>query len=114
MTLDPRNPMRTAAMGTLVFQIIVVWLGYIGMIQVSEVPMGSGALWCGAASVLCLLGCAGLRRRWGYYLGWAAQLMTIALGLLTPWMYAMGLIFGLIWTSCVVLGRRIETKQEAQ
>ncbi|NHB85778.1 DUF4233 domain-containing protein [Tessaracoccus sp. HDW20] len=28
--------------------------------------------------------------------------------MLTPWMYAMGIIFSLIWVTCVVLGRRIE------
>ncbi|HMQ67024.1 MAG TPA: DUF4233 domain-containing protein, partial [Arachnia sp.] len=36
----------------------------------------------------------------------------VALGVLTPWMYAMGLIFALIWVTCIVLGRRIETKQQ--
>ncbi|SHI53895.1 Protein of unknown function [Tessaracoccus bendigoensis DSM 12906] len=110
MTLAPDNPMRVPAMSTLIFQIIVVWLGYIGMIQVAEVGLGIAAGWCAAVSVLCLVGAGGLRHRWGYLVGWAAQAGTIALGLLTPWMYAMGIIFALIWITCIVLGRRIETR----
>ena len=113
MTLDPASPMHMPAMGTLFCQVIVIWLGYIGMIQVSDVSMGVGAAWCAVATVLCLVGVVGLRRRWGYLVGWAAQVATIGLGLLTPWMYAMGIIFALIWASCVVLGRRLETRQEA-
>lgn len=113
MTLAPDNPMRVAAMCTLIFQVIVVWLGYIGMIQVSDVDLGLAALCCAAASVLCLVGAGGLRRRWGYLVGWAAQAATIALGVLTPWMYAMGIIFALIWVTCIVLGRKIETHRKA-
>jgi len=105
--------MHMPAMGTLICQVIVIWLGYIGMIQVSGVSMGAGAAWCAVATVFCLVGIVGLRRRWGYLVGWAAQVVTIGLGLLTPWMYAMGIIFALIWASCVVLGRRLETRQEA-
>ncbi|HMQ65873.1 MAG TPA: DUF4233 domain-containing protein, partial [Arachnia sp.] len=93
MTLAPGNPMRGAAMSVLIFEVIVIWLGYIGMIQIAGVPMGAGAVWCGIATALCLVACGGLRKSWGYYVGWAAQAAIVALGVLTPWMYAMGLIF---------------------
>ena len=112
MTLAPGNPMRGTAMSVLIFEVIVITLGYIGMIQIAGVPMGAGAVWCGIATALCLVACGGLRRRWGYLVGWAAQAAIVALGVLTPWMYAMGLIFALIWVTCIVLGRRIETKQQ--
>ncbi len=108
MTLDPTNPMRVAAMSVLIFEIVVVWLAFIGMIQVSGIDLAVAAAWCAAVSVLCLAGAAGLRRRWGYLLGWVAQVISIGLGLLTPWMYAMGIIFALIWVTCIVLGRRLE------
>lgn len=111
MTLDPANPMRSAAMSTLITQIIVIWLGFIGMIQVEGINLGLAAALCGAVSLLCLAAMGGLRKRWGYVLGWAAQAATIALGLLTPWMYAMGIVFALIWVTCIVLGRRIETNR---
>lgn len=111
MILEPTNPMRTAVMSTLITQIIVIWLGYIGMIQVEAIHLGAAAAACGAVTLLCLAAGAGLRRRWGYLVGWIAQAATVALGLLTPWMYAMGIIFALIWVTCIVLGRRIETQR---
>lgn len=108
MTLAPDNPMRAAAMSVLIFEVILVWLAYIGMIQVSGVDLGVAAAWSGFATVLCIVALAGLRRRWGYLVGWAAQVVLIGLGLLTPWMYAVGIIFALIWATCVVLGKRVE------
>ena len=115
MTLSPTNPMRAAAASVLIFEIIVVWLAYIGMIQVSGVDLAVAAFWCGVVTLGALAATAGLRKGWGYWVGWAVQVICIGLGLLTPWMYAMGLIFGLIWVTCIVLGRRIEAHRgEAQ
>ena len=113
MILDPDNPLRSAAMSVLIFEITVVWLAFIGMIQVSGVNLWVAAAWCTVTTLLCLAAAGGLRKRWGYLVGWLAQAVLIGLGLLTPWMYAMGIIFALIWASCVVLGRRLETRQEA-
>ena len=108
MILDPDNPLRSAAASVLIFEIIVVWLAFIGMIQVSGVNLWVAAAWCTVTTLLCLAATAGLRKRWGYVVGWVAQAVIIGLGLLTPWMYAMGIIFGLIWVTCMVLGKRLE------
>lgn len=108
MTLNPTNPMRVPAMSVLIFEIVVVWLAFIGMIQVSGIDLAVAAAWCVVVSVLCLVGAGSLRHRWGYVVGWAAQAVAIGLGLLTPWMFAMGIIFALIWVTCIVLGRRLE------
>ena len=112
MTLSPTNPMRPAAMSVPIFEILVTWLAFIGMLQVESIHLGIAAAACGVVTVLCLAATAGLRRGWGYLVGWVAQVAIIALGLLTPWMYAMGIIFALIWVTCVVLGRRIEKHQQ--
>ena len=109
MTLEPTNPMRPAAMSVLLFEVVVIWLAYIGMIQAEGISLAVAAFWCAVATLLCAAGIAGLRRRWGYFVGWAAQAVIIGLGVLTPWMYAMGIIFALIWVTCMVLGRRLET-----
>ncbi|MBB1510866.1 DUF4233 domain-containing protein [Tessaracoccus sp. MC1756] len=108
MTLSPDNPMRSAAMSVLLFEVIIIWLAYIGMIQVSGIDLAVAAVWSAVATLLCIGGLAGLRKRWGYLVGWAAQAVLIGLGVLTPWMYAMGIIFALIWATCVILGKRIE------
>lgn len=111
MRLQPTNPMRSAVASVLIFEIIIVWLAYIGMIQVSGINLWVAAVCCALVTLGSLVALAGLRKGWGYLVGWAVQVGCIALGLLTPWMYAMGIIFGLIWVTCIVLGRRIEANR---
>lgn len=112
MRLSPTNPLRTTLMSVLLFELVVYWLAFAGMVQVSEVPVATALVWTAAASALALAGAFGLRRGWGYAFGWAAQAAGIALGLLTPWMYAMGIIFALIWIMSFVLGRRLDARRQ--
>ena len=108
MKLSAKNPIRSALMSVLVFEVIVFWLAFAGMVQLSEVNVGVAALWTSVASLLALLGAVGLRKGWGYWFGWAAQVAAVLLGLLTPWMYAMGIVFALIWIMSFVLGKRLD------
>ena len=110
MKLVPTNPMRSALMSVLIFEVIVFWLGFAGMVQVADVPVGTAALWVGVASLLAIVATAGLRKGWGYPVAWLTQVAAILLGLLTPWMYAMGVVFALIWTISFVLGKRLESR----
>lgn len=110
MKLEPRNPMMPALMSVLIFEAIVVWLAVAGMVQVSDVPMVSALVWAAVVSLLCIAATAGLRRGWGFVVGWIAQASVIALGFLTPWMFAMGIIFAVIWVTSIVLGKRIEAR----
>ena len=112
MRLSAANPLRTTLMSVLLFEVVVFWLAFAGMVQVSEVPVAKALLWTSVASVLALAGAFGLRRGWGYAFGWAAQAAGVALGLLTPWMYAMGIIFSLIWIMSFVLGRRLDARRQ--
>ena len=64
----------------------------------------------GVASLLAIVATAGLRKGWGYPVAWLTQVVAILLGLLTPWMYAMGIVFAVIWTISFVLGKRLEAK----
>lgn len=112
MKLSPDNPMRSAIMSVLIFEIVVFWLGFAGMVQVSDVASGTAAAWTGVATGLALIATVGIRRGWGYYFGWAAQLVGICLGFLTPWMFAMGIVFALIWVLSIVLGKRLENKRK--
>ena len=102
------NPMiRTISM-TLLFEIVVFVLAIPGMIQVDDVPAGIAIGVGGAAALVPLAAAATLRRPIGWVLAWAAQVVAIALGLLTPWMYAVGGAFALLFVVEFVLGRRIE------
>lgn len=114
MTLSAGNPMRSTLMSVLIFQVVVFWLGFAGMIQISDVSVSGAALWTGVASGLALLASFGLRRGWGYWVGWAAQAAGVALGVLTPWMYLMGMIFALIWIMSFVLGKRLDKRTTSE
>ena len=111
ISLEPQNPMNRAMMPILIFEVIVFALGIPGMILLSNV---STSLALGATGVACLLAIAAsgtLKKPWGYPLGWLTQIVGIALGFLTPMMFAAGGIFALVWLGCFVLGKRIERHQ---
>ena len=113
MRLAASNPMGRAMLSILAFEAIVFGLAIPGMIQVSDVSVGTAfALGLGAAA-LAVLAAALLRRPPGYPLGWLTQLVAIALGLATPMMFAVGGMFTLLWVVCFVLGRRIESTPPA-
>lgn len=112
MKLEPTNPMHSALKATLIFEVIVVWLSLAGMLQLSDISLGIALGACTLVSVLAIAAVAGLKKGWGFPLAWLTQIGLILLGLLTPWMYAMGLIFALIWVTAMILGKRIEDRQK--
>ena len=112
LALKPRNPMMSALMSVLIFEVVVFWLAFAGMIRVSDVPVMTAVIWTTTASVLAIVATGGLRKGWGFPVGWAVQAIAIAMGVLTPWMYAMGIIFALIWITSFVLGKRLEQRGE--
>lgn len=113
MKLDPSSPMRSALMSVLIFEIVVFWLAFAGVMQLGKSSTTAVALSCAGATAIAILGIAGLRRGWGYYFGWATQLAAVALGVYSPWLLAMGLIFALVWVMSFVLGKRIDIARKA-
>nr|WP_269779084.1 DUF4233 domain-containing protein [Propioniciclava soli] len=100
--------MRRALAANLVFEAVVYALAIAGMIQVDAVPVGLALSLGGVAAALALVAAGTLRRPWGWWLGWFVQALGIALGLLTPWMYAVGALFAGLHVLMAVLGRRID------
>lgn len=108
MTLRPGNPMTRVLVVLLVFEIVVFLLAIPGMIQVDDRSVGLSIGIGGAAMALAGAAAATLRRPVGWVLAWATQVVAVALGLPTPWMYAMGALFALLWAVSFVLGKRLE------
>ena len=81
---------RNAATTLAVMSII---LGCVGMV----------------VSIVCAIG---VPRTWGYLLSWTLKIFGILLGLATPMMYVVGIIFAAIWVSIMVLGKRIDGSPE--
>lgn len=109
MKLAEGNPMTKTLALTLFFEVVVYVLAIPGMIQVNDVAvglaMGTGL---GAAVLAGVAGSVLRRGGWAWTLAWLAQAAGIALGVLTPWMYAVGGAFALLFVVEFVLGRRIE------
>ena len=62
----------------------------------------------GVFIVVLLATTAVLRFRWGMVIGWVLQAGLIALGILVPMMYAIGIGFTLLYLYCFTRGRRID------
>ncbi|MEL4505964.1 DUF4233 domain-containing protein [Luteococcus sp. H138] len=109
LALAPDNPMNRAMSGCLIMEVIVFGLAFPGMVMVSEVSVPLAAASCIIACLLCILAAARIKTPLGYALGWAAQLVGIALGFLTPMMFVVGLMFLTIWAASFMMGRRLES-----
>lgn len=109
MRLADRNPMIPTLALTLIFDAIVAVLAVPGMLMVNNVDTTTGLVAGGAVALLALVAGGTIRRGTvGWVLGWATQVALVALGLLTPWMFAVGGIFAVLYIVEFILGRRIE------
>ncbi|MEU4453417.1 DUF4233 domain-containing protein [Nocardioides sp. NPDC023903] len=70
-------------------------------------PLGLGFF------VACILVAGMLRRPWAYWVGWALQVVAIAMGFLIPIMFVVGVIFAVLWGMADILGRKIESERAA-
>jgi Protein of unknown function (DUF4233) len=109
MTLAPGNPMRSVLMAVLAFQVIVFGLAIPVMIFVSSTSIGTAVALGVAAALVPAAGAVLLRWPVGYLVGWLAQLVGLALGFVTPGMFAAGGLFAVLWVVCFILGKRIES-----
>lgn len=110
LMLGPENPMRMVLTMILLFEVIVFGLTIPVLIMVTDLPPLSSALAGGGAAVLALIAMMTMRRpTLGYPLAWLAQVVGVAMGLLTSVMFALGGLFLALWVVSFVLGRRLES-----
>ncbi|ADU48719.1 DUF4233 domain-containing protein [Intrasporangium calvum] len=62
-------------------------------------------------AILGVLAAGLLRRPFGVTLGWLVQLLTLASALIVPAMLVVGIIFLVLWVTCLVMGSRIDAAQ---
>jgi hypothetical protein len=108
-----RDPRRAMCATILALQSIVLGLATPVLITVEDISQ-TMALCLGLGLAAAALVIAGLLRfEWGYYLGFALQVTTLTVGVVTPAMIVLGLIFGALWTTAYFLGRKIEADRAA-
>lgn len=99
---------RRLCAAILFLQAIVLGLTTPVLISVKDVSVpwsltiGLGLL------VACLLAAGLLRFPWAYWIGWAIQACSLALGLLITPMVVLGLVFLTLWATAYFLGTKIE------
>jgi hypothetical protein len=99
---------RRLCSAILLLESIVLGLSTAVMISVESVDTAR-ALWAGLGlAAACVVAAGLLRRPWGYHVGWAIQAAAIALGFVVTAMFALGVIFLLLWLTAFRLGRTID------
>ncbi|MGA4545027.1 DUF4233 domain-containing protein [Uniformispora flossi] len=106
--------MRALCSTHLIGEAVVICLGALVAMQLTDIS--TGTLWAvaGPAAVLCVLLCARLSAPWAVPAGWALQIALIAAGLVVPMMFVVGVIFAGIWYACVRVGRTIDAAKAAR
>jgi hypothetical protein len=104
---------RRLCAAILSLEAIVLGLTTPVLISVESVDK-TRSLWIGLGLTVASLLLAGLLRfGWAFHLGWALQLAAIALGVLVTPMYALGLIFLVLWFTAFRLGGVIDRDRAA-
>jgi len=99
---------RRLCSAILLLEAVVLGLSTPVLISVESVDT-TRALWVGLGlTVACVVTAGLLRRRWAYGVGWAIQVGALVLGFEVGAMFALGLIFLLLWLTAVRLGRTID------
>lgn len=108
-----RDPKRAMAAAILTLQAIVLGLTTPVMIAVEDVSTPVALSVGLGLCLLCFLTAGMLGRRWGYAVGWAIQVVSIALGVVIITMLALGVIFASLWAGAVFLGDKIVRERAA-
>ena len=106
-----RSAQRSMCAAMLTLQAVVLGLTTPVMISVAGVPVAT-ALWVGLGLTLACIVTAGmLRQSWAYYLGWAIQVASLALGFVIPLMFFLGAIFTALWAGAYFLGAKVDRER---
>lgn len=109
-----RSPRRMMCASVLFFECIVLGLVTPVLISVEDMDT-STALVVGLGLAGAALLIAGmLRAEWAYWLGFVLQVAALALGFVVPAMFVLGGIFGALYATAYLLGRKIEAQYAEQ
>ncbi len=106
-----RSAKRSMCAAMLALQAVVLFLSGVVLIGISDLGAGA-ALGIGfGLAAACVVTAGLLRRPWAYYLGWAIQVASLALGFVVTMMFLLGVIFTALWAGAFFLGARIDRER---
>ena len=97
----------------LALEGIVVALSTPVMVVVADVPLATALLVGLGVAATCLVLAGMLRSEAAYVVGWVVQVAAIAIGVVVPLMFFLGVLFALLWATAYLLGRKIERERAA-
>lgn len=109
-----RSPRRIMCASVLGFECIVLGLVTPVLITVQSLPIAVALAMGVGLAVVAVLIAGSLRFESAYVAGFALQAAAVALGFVVPVMFVLGLVFGALWTTAYLLGRKIEREQAAR
>src|ERR671912_2400915 len=99
-----RSIQRSMCSGMLGLQAVVLFLVGVTLPSVTDVSAGVGIGIGLGLAVLCVLAAGLMRRQVGLALGWAVQVVSIALGFVITAMFALGVVFLALYGGAYFLG----------
>ncbi|OLT44972.1 hypothetical protein BJF86_10725 [Serinicoccus sp. CNJ-927] len=110
--VTPGTLTRRLCATTLLAQAMSVFFGTLVAWRLAGTtgdPRAGAYLWGGLVlTALCVLAAGALRSRVGILLGWLAQFLTLAAGLVLPAMLVVAGLFGFLWWLCLSQGTRMD------
>ncbi len=109
-----RSVQHAMCAAMLILQAVALFLAGLVMTGVTDLGFGTSfGIGIGLA-VLCVAAAGTLVRPWGYALGWAVQVFSLALGFVVPLMFVLGAVFAALWAGAYFLGARIDQEKAEQ
>lgn len=103
----PTKAVRRLAASVLIAEAFVVFFAVLVAIRLTPERTRAVVI-TGTVLAVAAIALSGLlRHRWAYLAGWLLQLALIATGLAVPLMFALGLIFAVLWAAAIRVGSRL-------
>lgn len=106
-----RSVQRSMCAAMLSLQAVVLFLGGLVMSGVTDIGFAAAFGTGLGLAALALVAAGMLGRRGGYALGWAVQVVTLALGFVVPMMFVLGVVFGSLWAGAYFLGIKVDREK---
>lgn len=103
----PTRAVRRLAASVLIAEAFVVFFAVLVAVRLTP-DRTRVAVITGIVLAATAIGLSGLlRHRWTYLAGWLLQVTLIATGVAVPLMFALGLIFAVLWAAAIRVGSRL-------
>lgn len=105
--------MRVLGSTMLSLQAVVLLLALPVAISVNGVDGLTATLFLVGTALLAFLAVGAITKKVGLILGWAVQAATLAMGLLVPWLFGLGVVFTGLWWGAIRAAAKIAAVQAA-